>query len=193
MQMKKSFQNETEEIFNILSYYKTLMYHQIIRIFPGKNEITEKIIDRLISDKRIIYEEKSMMLTYGRAADKNPNMNLITAFWVLVDFLEDHYKNKNENKAGKKDNAENKFEKHYPSNYPVQITFFMDADVYEIIKVDYGKETVINHILSSKKEEHTNRIIIVDNEKQIPKIKVRNILCFCIVDKTGGIEYFNFE
>ena len=189
MKMKDSFQQEAAEILNILSYYKTLMYNQVIRIFPGKNEITEKIIDRLISDKRIIYEDKSAMLTYGRAADKNPNMNLITAFWVLVDFLEEHYKSKKKNK----NNAEYVFEKHYPSNYPVQITFFMDADVYEIIKVDYGKETVINHILSSKKEEHTNRIIIVDNEKQIPKIKAGNILCFCIVDKTGGIEYFNFE
>ena len=191
MKMKKSFRKETEEIFNILSYYKTLMYHQIIRIFPGKNEITEKIIGRLISDKRIIYEEKSAMLTYGQAANTTPDINLITAFWVLVDFLEEHYKNKKENENN--ENAENPFEKHYPSNYPVQITFFMDADVYEIIKADYGKETVISYILSNKEDEHTNRIIIVDSEEQIPKIKAGNILCFCIVDKTGEIEYFNFE
>jgi hypothetical protein len=82
---------------------------------------------------------------------------------------------------------------HYPADYPAQIAFFMDANLYEIIKADYGKEAVISHILSSKTEDQPNRIIVVDNEDQIPKITAGNILCFCIVDKTGEIEYFNFE
>ena len=174
MKMRESFQKETAEIIRIMSLYKTLMYNQIIRIFPGRNGVTEKIIERLLNQKRIIYDEETAMLYCGQEADANPDMNLITAFWVLADFYDT-------------------VEFHSPTDYPAQIAFFMDAELYEIIKADYGRETVINHVLSGSKQEKPNRIIIADSAEQIPKIKADNIFCFCTVDKTGVVEYFNFE
>jgi len=174
MQMKNSFQKETAEIIRVMSNYKTLVYAQVIRMFPDKTKNIEDIIKRLIKQKRLFYDQATETLSYGYERNKNPDKNLITAFWVLVDFF-------------------GAAEFYYPSDYPVQIAFFMDEGLYEIIKTDYGKETMINHILSNKNDDPPNRIIIVDSEEQIPKITAGNIFCFCTVDETGKIEYFNFE
>ena len=175
LKMKDNLYMETKEIINALSLYKTLKYEQIIRMFPNKKEETIKnILSNLIKEKKIIYDEETSRVSYGFEPDNNPDLNLITAFWILVDFFDT-------------------VEFHYLSEYPVQISFFMDATMYEIITAEQGKETMLNNILSLQKNDPPNRIIIVDNEKQIPKIKADNIFCFCTVNKTGEIEYFNFE
>ena len=171
---RDNYEKETTEIIRIISDYRTLMYEQIMRIFNKKSEIAQNIIARLINQKRIIYDVETAMLSYGLEQETKPDMDLIKAFWVLVDFY---------------DNVEF----HYPSEYPAQIAFFMDSKLYEIIKADYGKEAVINHALSIQTPEQPDRIIIVDKEEQIPEITADNILCFCIVGKKGKIEYFKFE
>ena len=174
MKMKEDYQKETAEIIRVMSDYKTVIYNQIIRMFPDKSEIVEKIIKRLIKDKRMVYDEETKILSYGYEKNDKPDLNLITAFWILVDFYEG-------------------VDFHCPSEYPVQIAFFMENKFYEIIKVDDGKVAMINHILAAKTREPSDKIIIVGSEKQIPEITVENIFCFCTVDKTGEIEYFNFE
>ena len=174
MKTRDSLQKEATEIIRILSIYRTLMYEQIIRMFPNKSEIIEKLIARLINQKRIIYEEETAMLSYGPDKNDNPDLNLILAFWVLADFLDEA-------------------EYHFPSEFPAQIAFFMDHKFYEIIVIEHGKEAMINRVLAIKNREQSNKIIIVRNEKQIPKVTAENIFCFCVVGKTGEIEYFNFE
>ena len=165
---------ETKAIIRVLSDYRALTREQVLRMFPKKNEIVQNIVARLVKQKRIIYDEKTKMLSYGTELKEQPDINLIKAFWVLLDLYDT-------------------VEFHYPSQYPAQIAFFMDAKLYEIIKADYGKETVINHLLSLQSEGSPERIIMVDNEEQIAEITADNILCFCIVGDKGEIEYFKFE
>lgn len=174
MKMKNSLQKETAEILRVLSAYKTLMYEQIVRIFPGKGEIIETIIKRLIKHKRILYDEETAMLSCSSQQNENMDLSLIPAFWVIVEFL-------------------GEVEYHCPSEFPARIAFFMDEKFYEIIAVESGKEAMMSRIMSVQERGQSNKIIIVDSEKQIPKIKADDVFCFCIVKKTGEIEYFNFE
>lgn len=175
MKTKEIFPKETAEIVRILSVYKTLMYEQIVRMFPDKSEIIKKIIARLIKQRRIFYDEKRAMLSYGAEPDsESMDSSLITAFWVMADFISEA-------------------EYHTPCEFPAQIAFFMGDDLYEIITVENGKETVMSRILSGKNCEQSNKIIIVGNEKQIPKITDENIFCFCTVSRAGEVEYFNYE
>jgi hypothetical protein len=171
---KNDYRKEIVEITHILSIYKTFLYEQIVRLFPDKSSAVKNIISRLIKEKRVFYDEKTGMVSYGAEENKSPDLNLITAFWVLIDFY-------------------GEAEYHCPSDYPAQIAFFMDGGLHEIIKADYSREAVINHALSVQTREPPKRIIIVDNAEQIPKIKAGNILCFCIIGSNGEVEYFDFE
>jgi hypothetical protein len=176
MKKKAVFNKETAEIVRVLSEYKTLMYEQVIRMFPEKSgEIIKQIIARLIKQKRIIYDETQATLSYGAEPDgEDIDSGLITAFWVMADFLSEA-------------------EYHSPSAFPAQIAFFMGADFYEIISVESGKEIIMSRILAGQERGESNKIIVVSNEQQIPKITAENIFCFCIVSKTGEVEYYNFE
>lgn len=174
LKTRKDLQRETFEIIRIMSTYKTLKYNQILRLFPNKPEIIQGIISRLIKEKRLFYADENEMLSYGNSAGESPNNGLISAFWVLTDFF-----------SG--------VEYHTPSEYPAQIAFFMNDEFYEIIYVEYEKEIIINHALSLENREQSKKIIIVEDEKQIPKIKADDIFCFCIVSSGGDINYYNFE
>jgi len=171
----EDIQKELPEIIRVLSLYRTLMYNQILRLFPDKSDKIDSVLKRLIKQKRIIYDRDDDTLSYGSEAnDKNYDYGLISAFWVLLDFLD-------------------KVEYHSPSDYPVQVAFFMNCELYEIIYVDDGREVLINHALSSKNPPHMKRIIIVLDEKQISKINVDNTICFCIVGENGDVTYYNVE
>ncbi|MCL2775666.1 MAG: DUF5697 family protein, partial [Oscillospiraceae bacterium] len=144
--------------------------------FPNKPiAVMRSIISRMIKQKRIVYDGDSGTLTYGGETKQSYDCELIAAFWVLLDFI-------------------GKVEYHSPSDYPVRIAFFMNNDLYEIICAEHDKENIINYALSPKNpKQKSNKIIVVDYEEQIPKIKADNIICFCIVGEDGDIAYYDMK
>ena len=99
---------------------------------------------------------------------------MIAAFWVLLDFLE-------------------KVETHFASDFPVKLSFFADSEVYDIIHVPYGQEMVICHALKGQQEEAARRIILIEDQEQIPDINITNIAGFCTVDADGSVHYYKLE
>jgi hypothetical protein len=174
LKTREALYRETSEIMRVMSVYKTLKYNQIIRVFPEKIDVVKSIISRMIKEKRIFYNKESDTLSYDSNAGESPNNGLITAFWVLIDFFDG-------------------VEYHSPSEYPAQIAFFMNSELYEIIYAEYGKENIVSYALSPKNRNKTNRIVVIDEEKQITKINAENIFCFCVVNVDGGVEYYNLE
>jgi len=174
LKTREALYKETTEIMRVMAAYKTLKYHQILRLYPDKPEIVRNIISKLIQQKRIVYSDDNDILSYGDDNKQNYNRGLISAFWVLIDFIDEA-------------------EYHSPSEYPAQIAFFMNNEFYEIIYAEPEKEILINHILSANKKEQSHKIIVVENEKQIHKITAEDIVCFCIIDENGNIEYYNLE
>lgn len=174
MNTTESLHKEISEIIRIMSEYKCLKYNQVMRLFPNKTDtVIKSIISRMIKQKRIVYSDENDMLSYGEENKKSYNHGLISAFWVLIDLLDE-------------------VEYHSPSEYPVQIAFFTNHDLYEIVYVEPERETLINHVLSPKSDNTPpSRIIVVEEENQIPQIKIANILCYCIVGESGGITYYD--
>ena len=170
MKLNKFDEQEAVKLLGILSLYKTLQYRQLIRLFPaGKEEIINSLIRRFIRESRFFYDEASDNLSISEELLKKPDKSLITAFWVLLDFID-------------------KAEFHTVSDYPVQISFFSADEIYEIIYIASGKEALTGYALGQSKSA-AKRLVIIDSIEQIKEIAVADVKCFCIVTD-GKIEYF---
>jgi len=193
---------ETSEIIRVLSEYRCLKYRQVIRLFPNKPApVIRSIISRMIKQKRIVYDGDSETLRYFGETKQDYDRSLIAAFWVLLDIINFAQFRGNSAMAQELPNTEqaevdfiNRVDYHSPSEYPVRIAFFMNNDLYEIICVEYDKENIVNYALSPKNpKQKSNKIIVVDYEEQIPKIKAEDIICFCIAGDNGDIAYYDMK
>lgn len=81
-----------------------------------------------------------------------------------------------------------KAEYHTISDFPIQILFFKNNELYEIVYVALGEENLINSVLN-KSIDDGKRLVIVESKEQIPKINVKNTLCFCQVNESK-VSYF---
>lgn len=118
MKTQEDIHREINEIMRVLSEYRCLKRKQIICLFSNNaGDKPVRMIAKLIKQKYIAHDKENDMLSYGGTAVKKYSPALIKSFWVLLDFLCDT-------------------EYHLPSEYPVQIAFFMQNDIYEIILQD---------------------------------------------------------
>ena len=82
---------------------------------------------------------------------------------------------------------------HSASDFPTKIIFFVQGEVYEIVYVPYGKETLVSHILSGRSEEPPNYIVLVDKPEQISLIEISHVSGYCTVTADGHVHYYQKE
>lgn len=99
---------------------------------------------------------------------------LLAAVWVLIDFIE-------------------QVEYHSVSDFPAKIIFFAEGEVYEIIYVEQGKETMISHLLSVPREEPSKYLVLVEDLSQIQQLDLPPVSGFCTVSSTGEVQYYKKE
>ncbi len=157
----------SEEILSIISLYKALKLEQLLNIYKDK-ENARHSLNTLIKSRRVFYFPKTDIVSSVQD-EKQVSTKLIQSFWVLLDFIK-------------------KAEYHTISDYPVQIIFFKDNELYEILYVSLGEESLINSVLN-KSNEDGKRLVILENKEQIPKINIKNIFCFCQISEEK-VSYF---
>ena len=123
---------------------------------------------------RITYNPDADRYAVNEDCDSNTDLELIAAFWVLLDFIE-------------------KAEYHFVSDFPVKISFFADSEIYYVIHVPFGKETLINHALAGLPADSSQRIVLIDDPAQIQSIDIANTAGFCTVDTDGSVRYYKLE
>lgn len=163
---------EARELIRNITLYKTLTYEQVYRLYPGKESSIKNLLSVLIKQGRIFYNPTAGQLSANQECDAAPDMGMITAFWVLLDFID-------------------RAEFHTASDFPVKISFFYDGEMYDIIHVPYGQEILINHALSGK--EDARRIILVESPEQIKSISILGVAGFCSVSPDGTTCYYKLE
>ena len=138
-------------------------------MYPGKEKKIENLLSYLVKQRRLhLYDG----YYYIQPPDDEPlNRGLLASVWVLIDFID-------------------RVEFHSSGDYPAQVIFFADGEIYEIIHVAPGKETLINHLLSKPCEEPSMFLILVDNCDQISKLNIPNVAAYCTVSTDGDVTYY---
>lgn len=161
---------EATELLRLVSMYPGIMEIQLLRFYPGKEAKVKNLLSHLAKQSRIFKREDGSYLPSGSKADVRAN-DTVRAVWVLLDFIE-------------------RAEFHSVSDFPVKIIFFAGGELYEIIPVPAGQETLVTRALRNDKENTCRRIVLVDSPGQIPFLGFSDISGFCTVDGSGHVTYY---
>ena len=167
------YSKEAAELIRTISVYKSLACMQVYRMFPGKEDAVKKLLTNFIKQKRMVYNPDTDCV-YSGQYEGSPDGSMISAFWVLLDFMD-------------------KTEYHTASDFPVKISFFTQGESYEIMHIPHGQEILFNHAMTVKEEDPPKRLVIVDNPNQIRNISIPSIVAFCTVSPEGKVDYYKLE
>lgn len=171
MKTRDEIYGEAEALLRIITTYHTLTYEQVLKTFPKKPESLKVMIANLIRQGRIFYDSDSNLLCDKPEAAKEPDWEMIAAYWVMLDFKK-------------------VLVYHTSGDFPVKVHFFSQDEVYEIIYVQPEQETLLNHVFAQSKEEDVNRLVIITSVEQAKKIDISNVVAFCMVDSEGHVSYY---
>ena len=166
------YAQEATSLLRDVTMYQVLKKKQILAMYPGKEKKVENLLSYLVKQGRI-YRNGEYYLAQPDG-DKNIDHGLMAAVWVLIDFID-------------------RVEYHSSGDYPAKVIFFADGEIYEVIHVAVGKETLINHILSDPGEEPSKFLILVDKAEQIPELLTLNVAAYCTVSAEGAVQYYQKE
>jgi len=167
------YRQEAASLLRDVTTYRCIKGEQLKRLYPGKEEKTERLLDYLVSQGRITHFPKKD--TYFASSEVEADNEMIAALWVLADFGD-------------------KCEFHSTDAFPSKIVFFADGETYEIVYVPWDKEALILHAMGMRSDgDCGKKILIVEEVSQIDKIEIENAV-FCTVDnETGEVQYYKKE
>lgn len=162
------YNGEGAELLRFVTTYHTLLYEQVLRLFPKNRESIKSLITSLVKQGRIIHDKEKGLLCDTAESASNPDYGMISAFWVLLDF-------------------KSAVVYHTNGDFPIKLNFFSKDEWYEILYIPPEQEYLINHVMESQSADQVKRIVVLENEKQAGKITIENIAAFCLVDSSSGI------
>ena len=167
------YRQEAASLLRDISTYQCIIGKQWKRLYPGKEDKIERLLEYLVKQGRMFYYEYKD--TYFLTCETKPEREMLAALWVLSDFGD-------------------KCEYHSTDAYPSKIVFFADDETYEIVYVPIGREVLILHAIRMRNDDDCGKkILIVEDASQIEKIDLEDTI-FCTVDmETGVIQYYKKE
>lgn len=167
------YRKEASELLRDLTTYHYMHRDQVLRLYPGKESKIENLLSYFIRQGRIFYDKDLDM--YHDGTEVTPDNALITAIWVLIDFI-------------------NKVEYHSAVDFPAALVFLAEGELFEVIHVSTGKEAAMEHAMTHQGSDAEKRIVIVEDERQISQLEIPNAIVYCTVDiRNGNVRYFKQE
>lgn len=163
---------EASSILRDIAMYRVMTEEQILRLYPGKRKQIANLLLYLTRQGRI-YHIDDLYCAVPKCAEER-DKGLMAAIWVLADFIE-------------------RVEFHSVGDYPAQIIFFANEDIYEIVYVALGKEVLMSQILSSAGGRPSKYLVLIDDPKQIEQLWIPNVSGYCTVSPKGEIQYYQTE
>lgn len=169
--MKETYHKEAIEIIRVVSMYKVLLIDQVAALFPHKlSQTIVGVVEDLAHSGRLYFDKKTGIVKVSKS--EKDDDSIIRALWVLLDFL-------------------GNVSFHTASDYPVAISFFSQDELYEIYVVPYDTENLLNHaVWGMKIEDPAKAIVVIDDQTQIPKMRIPRTVGYCIVSEKGETIYF---
>lgn len=167
---KEIYGKEATEILRNVTVYHSIYKRQLNFLMPNiKPDVFQKILFHLQNNRRIYYDKNTDILYAD--ADTALNLDVIKCLWVLCDFIE-------------------KVDFHSSSDFPVNIVFFCENELYEVSYIPENKEAIFEQGFKNYEVEG-KRIIVLENVEQISKMQISDVTAYCIVnDETGEVKYF---
>ena len=76
------------------------------------------------------------------------------------------------------------------ASFPAKIEFMTQEDTFDIIVAEKGQESLINSFYSKRSDPTVRYLVVVDDARQMKKIKFDGIAAFCMVDSNGCVKYY---
>ena len=170
---KDIYVNEAATMLRFVKLYHNIRKEQLKKLmYDTKPDVFEKLLFHLQNNRRV-YHDKNTDIIYADA-DTNLNLDIIKCLWVLCDFID-------------------KVDFHSSSDFPVNLIFFGDEELYEVSYIAHDKEAIFEQAFNSF-EVDNKRIIVLESKEQISKMNISAVTAYCIVnDDTGEVQYFKSE
>lgn len=167
------YSKETAELLRNITTYHYVRHDQLLRFFPGKESKIENLLSYLTKQGRIFYEPDTEL--YHDGTEASPDYGMLASIWVLTDFIE-------------------KVDYHSPVDFPSDLIFIADGELYEVIYVPIDKEALVEHALTQTNHDAEKRIVIVESTEQLGRLSIPDVTAYCTVDmQIGNVSYFKQE
>ena len=167
------YQREAAEMLHNISLYPGLTEEQLFRFFPEKEATAKVLLSHMLKEGRIFYSKNGRYYA-NREAQNGADKDLSRCVWVLLDFID-------------------QVEYHTVGEFPAAILCFANGELYEIVPIPQGKETVICQLLRRPQKETGKRIVVVEDTSQIELLDIPQAAGFCTVAEDGAVSYYKKE
>ncbi len=164
---------EAADILRNITTYHYIRHDQFLRLYPGKEDKIENLLSFFVRQGRIFYDNKTKM--YHDGAEAAANYEMLSAIWVLADFID-------------------RADYHSSTDFPVNLIFIANGELYEVIYVAPGNEALIEHALAQQPSDAEKRIVITEDTEQFSRLGIPDVTAYCTVDMdSGNIQYYKQE
>lgn len=167
------YQREAAEMLHNISLYPGLTEEQLFRFFPEKEATAKVLLSHMLKEGRIFYSKNGRYYA-NREAQNGADKDLSRCVWVLLYFID-------------------QVEYHTVGEFPAAILCFANGELYEIVPIPQGKETMICQLLRRPQKDTGKRIVVVEDTSQIELLDIPQAAGFCTVAEDGAVSYYKKE
>ena len=167
------YQREAAEMLHNISLYPGLTEEQLCRFFPEKEATAKTLLAHMLKGGRV-YRAENFRYYANREAQNGADKDLSRCVWVLLDFID-------------------QVEYHTVGEFPAAILCFANGELYEIVPIPQGKETMICQLLRRPQKDTGKRIVVVEDTSQIELLDIPQAAGFCTVAEDGAVSYYKKE
>lgn len=166
------YSQEAASLLRDISMYQVLREGQLLRLYPGKQDVVQNLLSYLLKQHRIMYEDGLYFPAPGRP--ETIDWGLLAAVWVLVDFID-------------------QVEYHSVGDFPAKVIFIAGGEIYEIVHAEEGREALLAYVMGRGGEEPSHYLVLVDSPEQIAGLDLPNTCGYCTVAPNGEVQYYQKE
>ena len=141
------YQREAAEMLHNISLYPGLTENQLCRFFPEKEATAKVLLAHMLKEGRVFCDRNGGYYA-NQEAQNGADKDLSRCVWVLLDFID-------------------QVEYHTVGEFPAAILCFANGELYEIVPIPQGKETMICQLLRQPQKDAGKRIVVVDDAAQM--------------------------
>ena len=167
------YQREAAEMLHNISLYPGLTEDQLCRFFPEKEAAAKILLTHMLKGGRV-YRSENRRYYADQEAQNGADKDLSRCIWVLLDFID-------------------QVEYHAVGEFPAAILCFANGELYEIVPIPQGKETMICQLLRQPQKDAGKRIVVVEGISQIELLDIPQAAGFCTVAEDGTVSYYKKE
>ena len=167
------YQREAAEMLHNISLYPGLTEEQLCRFFPEKEVTAKTLLAHMLKEGRVFCDRNGCYYA-NQEAQNGADKDLSRCVWVLLTFID-------------------QVEYQTVGEFSALILCFANGELYEIVPIPQGKETMICQLLRRPQKDTGKRIVVVDDVAQIELLDIPRAAGFCTIAEDGTVSYYKKE